>query len=240
MSVAAGYAPPISGPSEARISFLRKVGVFTFIALAVAAAIAVVSTFTIAPVVYSIGPWGGFVAIIGSFMISHYVARKMVYGSAKIPGFILAVVFEGISFGFLLLSTIAYIPNGGDAHTAFVEGMGIIAKAMTITAASGLGMLVYVWFNKSELSMVKAGISILGLPMLVLMVLQFVFPIGGTLGLIICAVFVVASGASLLYRLNLVVHEYSEDQHIEAAYEISMALLVLLWNVISLLNRLRR
>ena len=240
MSVAAGYAPAVSGPSEARLAFLRKVGVFTFIALAVSAVIAVVSTFTIAPVVYSMGRWGGFVAVLGSFAISHYVARKMVYGSAKVPGFILAVVFEGISFGFLLLSTISYMPVGGTPEQAFIEGMGIIAKAMAITAASGAGMLVYVWFNKSELNMVKAGLSILGLPMLVLMVLQFVFPIGGTLGLIICAVFVVASGAALLYRLNSVVHEYSEDQHIEAAYEISMALLVLLWNVISLLNRLRR
>ncbi|MDP2340012.1 MAG: Bax inhibitor-1 family protein [Deltaproteobacteria bacterium] len=240
MSVAAGYAPPISGPSEARITFLRKVGVFTFLALAISGVIAVVSTFTVAPAVYSMGRWGALVAILGSFMISHYVARKMVYGGAKIPGFILAVVFEGISFGFLLLSTISYMPIGGNAEQAFIEGIGIIAKAMAITAASGLGMLVYVWFNKSELNMVKAGLSILGLPMLVLMVLQFVFPIGGTLGLIICAVFVVASGAALLYRLNSVVHEYDENQHIEAAYEISMALLVLLWNVISLLNRLRR
>ena len=239
MSVAAGYQP-ISGPSEARLAFMRKVGVFTFIGLAVAALIAVVSTVTIAPAVYSMGRWGGVVAILGSFAISHYVARKMIYGGAKIPGFILAVVFEGVSFGFLLLSTISYLPASGDPNQAFAEGVGIIAKAMAITAASGLGMLVYVWFNKSELSMIKAGLSIMGLPMLVLMVLSFAFPIGGTLGLIICSVFVVASGAALLYRLNSVVHEYDEEQHIEAAYEISMALLVLLWNIISLLNRLRR
>ncbi len=240
MSVIAGFAPPISGPSESRLAFMRKVGVFTFVGLAVAALIAVVSTFTVAPALYSMGRWGGFVGIMGSFAISHYVARKMVYGGAKIPGFVLAVAFEGVSFGFLLLSTISYVPIGGTAEAAFAAGLGIIAKAMAITASSGLGMLIYVWFNKSELSIVKAGLSILGMPMIVLMVLSFVFPVGGVFGLIICGVFVVASGAALLYRLNSVVHEYSEDQHIEAAYEISMALLVLLWNVISLLNRLRR
>lgn len=235
MSVAAGYAPALSGPSEARLAFLRKVGVFTFLGLVAAAVIAVISTVTVAPAVYSFGRFGGMIAILAAFGLSHYVARGMVYGSAKIPGLVLAIVGEGISFGFLLLSTLSY---GGPE--AFADGLGIIAKAMGITAASGLGMLVYVWFNKSELNLVKAGLSILGLPMLVLMVLQFVFPIGGVFGLILCAVFVVASGAALLYRLNSVVHEYDESQHIEAAYEISMSLLVLLWNVISLLNRLRR
>ena len=240
MTAAAGYAPAISGPSESRLAFLRKVGLFTFLGLGVASVIAVVSTFTVAPLIFSLGSWGGFVAILGAFALSHYVARKMVYGGAKLPGFVLAIVGEGFSFGFLLLTTVAYVPLGETAEGAFWAGVGVIAKAMGLTAASALGMLVYVWFNKSDLNLVKAGLSILGLPMLLLMVLQFVFPVGGLLGLILCGVFVVASGASLLYRLNSVVHEFDEDMHVEAAYEISMALLVLLWNLISLLNRLRR
>lgn len=240
MSVAAGYAPAISGPSETRLAFLRKVGLLTFLGLAAAGVIAVVSTFTVAPAIYSLGRWGGFVAILGAFALSHYVARKMIYSGAKVPGFALAIVGEGFSFGFLLLSTISYVPVGSTPEAAFMAGVGIIAQAMGLTAASALGMLVYVWFNKSELSMVKAGLSVLGLPMLVLMVMQFVFPIGGVFGLIICVVFVIASAASLLYKLNTVVHEFDEDMHIEAAYEISMSLLVLLWNIISLLNRLRR
>ncbi len=240
MTAHAGFAPAISGPSESRLAFLRKVGVFTFLGLGLAAVIAVISTVTVAPVIFSIAPWAAFVGILGAFAVSHYVARKMIYGGAKIPGFILAIVGEGFSFGFLLLSTVSYVPLGSTREAAFAAGVGIIAKAMGLTAASALGMLVYVWFNKSDLNLVKAGLSILGLPMLALMVLQFVFPIGGVFGLIICAVFVVASGASLLYRLNTVVHEFDENMHIEAAYEISMALLVLLWNIISLLNRLRR
>lgn len=241
MTAHAGFAPAISGPSESRLAFLRKVGLFTFLGLSLAAVIAVVSTVTVAPVVFAVAPgFGGLVCVLGAFLLSHYVARKMIYGGAKIPGFVLAIVGEGFSFGFLLLSTVAYVPVGSTPEAAFWAGIGIIAKAMGITAASALGMLIYVWFNKSELNLVKAGLSILGLPMLVLMGLQFVFPIGGVFGLLICAVFVVASGASLLYRLNTVVHEFDEDMHIEAAYEISMALLVLLWNIISLLNRLRR
>ena len=63
---------------------------------------------------------------------------------------------------------------------------------------------------------------------------------GGVFGLVLCGVFVVVSGASLLYALNTVVHEMDDDMHIEAAYEVTMKLLVLLWNIIQLLNRLRR
>jgi len=234
MSVASAYAPAVSGPSEARIAFLKKVGLLTFGGLSLTAVIAVVSMFTIAPIVMRI-PFAAFGVILGTFFFAHYACRSMVYGSAKVPGFLLAIVAEGISFGFLLLTTIFY---AGSEHVA--EGAFIVAKGMGITASAGFGMLVYTWFNKSDLSMVKAGLSIIGIPMLVLMVLQFVFPIGGVFGLIICGVFVVASGASLLYALHVVVHEMDDDMHIEAAYEITMKLLVLLWNVIQLLNRLRR
>lgn len=235
MSVHSAYAPAVSGPSEARLAFLRKVGLWTFGGLSLAAVVAVVSMYTIAPFVMSLGSWGAFAGILGTFFFAHYFCRKLVYGEMKVPGFLMAVVAEGISFGFLLLVTI--YSAGPDGVS---DGRSIVVQGMALTAASAFGMLVYVWFNKSDLSMVKAGLSVIGIPMLILMALQFVFPIGGIFGLVICSVFVIASGASLLYALNVVVHEMEDDMHVEAAYEITMKLLVLLWNVIQLLNRLRR
>lgn len=235
MSVHSAYAPAVSGPSEARLAFLRKVGLWTFGGLSIAAIVAVVSMFTIAPVVMGLGRFGALIGVLGSFLFAHYFCRNLVYGESKKLGFFMAVVAEGVSFGFLLLTTIFYA--GPDAVG---EGVGIVVKGMGLTAASAFGMLLYVWFNKSDLSMVKAGLSVIGIPMLILMALQFVWPIGGVFGLVLCGVFVVASGASLLYALHTVVHEMDDDMHVEAAYEVSMKLLVLLWNIISLLNRLRR
>jgi FtsH-binding integral membrane protein len=232
MSVAHAYAPAISGPSEARLAFLRRVGLYTFGGLSLTAVVAVLSTMFVAPLVFSFGRFGVLAAVFGSFALSHYVARSMVFGAAKVPGFVLGMVGEGVSFGFLLLVTLTI--------GSVADGYAVLMKAMAITAASGAGLLAYVWFNKSDLSLVKAGLSVLGLPMLVLMVLQMVFPMGGAFGLVVCIGFVLFSGAALLYKLNVVVHEMDEDMHIEAAFEITMALLVLLWNVISLLNRLRR
>jgi len=43
----------------------------------------------------------------------------------------------------------------------------------------------------------------------------------------------------LLYRLNFVVHALDEDQKVEGAFEITMGILILLWNILSLLNRRR-
>jgi FtsH-binding integral membrane protein len=234
MSVAHVTAPVVSGPSEARLAFLRKVGIYTFVGLTLTALVAIVSTFTVVPLLLRV-PFGAMIGVFGAFLFSHILCRQMVFGSMKVPGFVLGMVGEGFSFGFLLFLTVF-----GFGDLAMAEGVGVVVKAMAITAASGAGLLAYVWFNKSDLSLVKAGLSVLGIPMLLLMVLQLFLPMGGTLGLILCAGFVLFSGAALLYKLHVVVHEMDEDMHIEAAFEITMALLVLLWNVISLLNRLRR
>ena len=76
------------------------------------------------------------------------------------------------------------------------------------------------------------------MPMLILMVVSFVFPIGGTLGLIMAAGFVVFSAGALLYSTNTVLHDLDTTMHIEGAYLMSMALLTLLWNILNLLMRL--
>jgi FtsH-binding integral membrane protein len=119
-------------------------------------------------------------------------------------------------------------------------GIGLVVQCMMITAAPAGGMLLYVWFNKSEFSWLKAGLAMVTVPMLLAMVLGVVWPVGGAIGLGITALFVVVSAAGLLYRLNHVVHELDTDQHIEGAYEITMGILILFWNLLSLLNKLRR
>ena len=138
---------------------------------------------------------------------------------------------EGIAFGFLLLSTVAKF--------GMADGLALVTQALGLVGLTSLGMLIYVWFSKGTLNIIGAFLSMAFVPMLVLMGIGMFFPFGGTLGLVISAVFVLVSAAGLLYQLNRVMQEYDETMHIEGAYEITMALLVLLWNVISLLRRLR-
>lgn len=232
MSVYAAPAPSISGPSTERHAFLKRTALWTLAGLVAAGVVGSVSMFTIAPAVFSAGRWGGTIVVLGTFFLAHFVCRKMVYSSAKVPGFIVAVLAEGVALGCLLLTTAAVAGVRGATE--------ITVQALGLVAATALGMLIYVWFSKGELKLVGAFLTMAFVPMLVLMAIGVFFPFGGTFGLVISAAFVIVSAAGLLYRLNYVVHALGTDQHVEGAYEITMGVLVLLWNLITLLNRARR
>lgn len=232
MSVYASAAPAISGPAAERHAFLKRTALWTLGGLVVAAVVGSVSMVTVAPAIFQAGRYGGTIAVLGTFFLAHFVCRKMVYGGAKVPGFALAVLAEGVALGCLLLITVSMAGLRGATE--------ITIQALGLTAATALGMLIYVWFSKGELKLVGAFLSMAFVPMLILMAIGVFFPIGGTFGLIVSALFVLVSAAGLLYRLNHVVHALGTDQHVEGAYEITMGVLVLLWNLITLLSRLRR
>jgi FtsH-binding integral membrane protein len=232
MATYASAAPAISGPSEERHAFLKRTALWTFIGLLVAGVVGGISTVAIAPAILASGRYGGTVVVLVTFLLAHFVARKMVYSGAKVPGFILAVLSEGIALGVLLLT--AVLVMGMDA------GAALVVQALGLTAATAGGMLVYVWFSKGEMKLLGAFLAMAFVPMLILMAIGIFFPIGGTFGLIISAAFVLVSAGGLLYRLNFVVHNLDTNQHVEGAYEITMGVLVLLWNIITLLMRLRR
>jgi modulator of FtsH protease len=232
MATHVSAAPAVSGPADERHAFLKKTALWTFLGLIAAAVIGGVSTFAIAPTILNSGRYSGTIVILVTFALAHFVARKMVYSGAKIPGFILAVASEGIALGILLLTAL-YVMG-------MKEGTLLVGQALGLTAATAGGMLVYVWFSKGEMKILGAFLSMAFFPMLVLMALGIFFPIGGTFGLLISAAFVLVSAGGLLYRLNFVVHNLDTEQHVEGAYEITMGVLVLLWNIITLLMRLRR
>ena len=233
MATYAQSTPAITGPAAERVAFMRKVGTLTFGGLAVAAVSAVVSLYTIAvPVLQHLPGIALSLLVLGSFLFSNVVCRKLVYGEQKMVGFLLASAVEGITVSLLLAITV--LRFGGD------EGFGIIVQAIGLTGATAAGLLAYAWFNKSDFNWLRAALSTIGIPMLVLMAVTAFFPIGGTMGVILCAAFVLISAAGLLYQLNTVVHALDENQTVEGAYEVTMGVLVLLWNILSLLNRARR
>ncbi len=222
--------PVIEAPADERIEYLKKTGLYTAISLTIAAFTAVFSTMFIAPLIT--GRWTSLIVILGSWGVAHYVAPRFVFGSAKQMGLVIASVAEGIAFGFLLLTAmVVSAANLGDPFT-------LIGQAMAATALTAFGMVGYLWANPKDFSFIGAGLSMLGLPMLILMAITFIFPIGGTFGLIISAGFVVFSAGALLYSTNQVLHDLDVSMHVEGAYMLSMALLTLLWNILVLLMRL--
>src|SRR5690349_16401335 len=88
MAVHASAHPAVSGPAEERHAFLKKTALWTFLGLIAAGAIGGVSTFAIAPTILQSGRYSGTIVVLITFALAHFVARKMVYSSAKIPGFV--------------------------------------------------------------------------------------------------------------------------------------------------------
>ena len=233
------HSTPISlaTPSD-RVDYLRKVMAWTVSGLFFAGVTgtAMAAFLYVAQIPFLMSTYGSLGIILGSFAIAQYVAPKMVFGDNKVAGFVIANVAQGVAMGYLLLSAALL----GD----FVSGnpFSLIGSALMMTAITGGGLLEYVMSGTEDFSLLGGMLSALGLPMLVLMGLSFVMPslFGGTMGIIFCGVFVVFSAAGLLYQLNTVIHQLRTDQHIEGSYLISMGILVLFWNILTLIMSLSR
>lgn len=221
-----------------RVTYLQRVLLWTAGGLTISGAVGLMTAaaiyvgLAVAPQVFG-NQIVMLVGILGSFAIAQYVAPRFVFGQQKVLGFALGVVFQGIAMGYLLLTAI--IMTLGDVPW-------LIGAAVALTASTGIGMTAYVWTKPREFSFLKAGLAAAFLPMMILMGVSFVFPsmFGGPLGILLSAVFVLVSAAGLLYQVNQVIHRLRTDMHIEGAYLITMGILVLFWNILTLLMRLTR
>ena len=227
------YAQPVAEVSlEARTQFLQQVALRTLGGLALTALVAVFSTLFVAPVVFRGGTWAILGVVYGSFLGAQFLGRKLVYGNAKAAGFAVGATLQGIALGFLLLIAIV--------STAPGEGMALIGYSMLMVVLSVAAMAVYVTAEKRDFSMVRAGLTMLTIPMLVLMGLQLVIPMNGMAGVAISGVFLAVSVGALLYRLNTIVHEFPVTMATEAAFELTLGIVVFFWNLLSFFLRMRR
>lgn len=229
---------PVAQASEAdRLTFLRRTLAWAFGGVAVASITSVFSAFAIG--MFGSGllsGWAPMILILGCMAITNYVAQPMVFGGAKVAGFLLGTVAEGVALGFLLL--VAVLVSSATIGNPFA----LIGLAMGMTFFTALGMTAYVYTIRRDFSLIGAGLSALSIPMLILMAVSFAFPgmFGGGFGLAISFLFVGVSAAGLLYQLNRVIHDYRTDMHIEGGYTISIGILVLFWNILNLLMKLSR
>lgn len=235
------YAHPLARASAAdRVEYLQRVLMWTtgglFVSGITGAATALGLSIALSlNITFLFNQWVSLAIIFGSYGIAHSLAPRMVFGNAKVLGFGVGAVFQGISMGYLLLSAVVV---GAQMGSPF----GMVGTALGLTAMTGLGLTAYVWTGPKNFGWLGAGLSALFLPMMLLMAVSFVFPgfIGGPLGIAMSGLFVLVSVGGLLYQINVVMHKLNTQQHIEGAYMITMGILILFWNILSLLMRLNR
>lgn len=228
---------PVARASEAqRLAYLQKTLGLTFVGLAIASFTGIATAVGLALMPGMMSGYMPMIVILGMWGVSNFVAQPMVFKGPKAVGFALGTAAQGVAMGFLLLAAaVASTAAIGDPFT-------LIGLAMGLTSFTGLGMAAYVWSGPKNFSLIGAGLSAVSIPMMILMAVSFAFPgfIGGTAGIVMSSVFVLISAAGLVYQLNKVIHEYDTDMHVEGAYTIAMGLLVLFWNILSLLMRITR
>jgi len=219
-----------------RVEYLKRVALLTVLGLFASIATGTLSAGAVAVLPFLQSRVMSAVIILGSYGIAQFLAPRMVFSnsaSTRWLGFGVGSIFQGIAMGYLLLSAVVLGAQLGNP-------LLLVTEAMALTGVTALGMVVYLWSNPKELSMVRAGLSMLFLPMLLLMGISFVFPIGGPIGMIIAGVFVLISAAGLLYQVNTVLHKLRSDMYVQGAYMVTMGVLILFWNLLVLIMRLQR
>lgn len=227
-----GYQPIAAEAAEVRAQFLKKVALGTLGGLAWTAVVSMFSTLFVAPFVFQGGTWAVLGVVYGSIFGAQLLGRKLVYGDAKLAGFFVGTTLQGIALGFLLLIALVTTAPG--------EGLQLIGYSLLMVVLSVAAMLVYVTAEKREFSMLRAGLTMLAIPMLVMMGLQLVLPMDGTIGLVISGVFLAVSVGALLYRLNAIVHEFPVNAATEASFELTIGIVIFFWNLLSFILRMKR
>lgn len=218
---------------ESRIAFLKQVYLKALGGLVLAAIAGIAMSMAIFNVPLLRTQPAQLVIIFGSFIFAQWVCAGLVQKkSTAVLGFVMGNIAEGIALGYILaVAMIVSQAKFGAPHMLIGQALGL--TVMIVVALTG-----YVWTNPSEFRWANAILSAFFVPMLILMVLSFVFPIGGTLGLALSGVFVFISVISLLVTTKNVLRHLEPDQTWEGAFALSLSILILFWNILSLLIRL--
>jgi hypothetical protein len=222
--------------AEAQASYLRRVTALTLVGLGISGAVSVVSALMLALVPALLTGFLPMLLILGCWAITNFVAQPMVFGSLKIPGFLLGMVTQGAAMGFLLLAAVAV------GSAVLSNPLVLIALAAGLTFFAAMGMAAYTWIAPRNFSLIGGFLSAVSIPMMIVMAVGIAFPglFGGGIGIGIAAVFTLFSAGALVYQLNEVINRFRHDMVWEGAYTIAMGILVLFWNILSLLMRITR
>lgn len=231
-----GVMTPISAPPNVRTEYLKKVAVKVLGSLAITAVASVVWLAAIAAAPDLLAQqWVALGIMLGGIYGAQFIGNRMTAsedGTTRAAGFVIGSVLQGIALAYVLGA--AALMSNQYLGTPFT----LIGQAGGLVFLTVLGMVAYLWSGPEDLSLLKSALSVLFLPMLGLMAISFFFPVGGTLGVVFSGLFVLVSAGALLYALNTVMHGMSVHESTAGAFYISTSIVVLFWNILSLLMSL--
>jgi hypothetical protein len=227
----------VEASDDARSAFLRKVGLWTAGGLLFAGATSVVSTGAIALIPALQNQWVSLGVMLGAMFGSQAIGRSAVYSESagtRTLGFVAGTGLQGVAMGYLLFSAMLF------SWSLYANPLVFLIQGLALVGLTVLGMVAYLLTGPKNLSMVGGLLSAMTLPMIGLMIVTAVWPVNGVFGILMSLLFVGMSAGGLLYNLNAVMHRFSTDMVVPAAYHVSLGILVLFWNIVTLLMKLQR
>jgi len=220
-----------------RVAFMRQVGIWTLGSLGITAVAAALSMYAVVSVTFLQGRWTSMAVMLGGIYGAQFIGR-FIAGTAdrstQMMGFVAGSAAQGTALGYIMLTAVMM------SIEQYSQPFVFIGQAGALVAMTVLGMVAYLLTGPRNLSLLGSMMSMLTLPMLGLMAFSWFWPVGGVFGMILSLVFVGVSAAGLFYSLNNVMHRYSTEMVIPGAFQVSIGIVVLFWNVLTLLMRLQR
>lgn len=230
-----GTMPAAQAAEEARVAFLKQVGLKTFGSLAITAVAAVGMMMAVANVAALQHRYVALGIMLGGIYGAQFIGNRMTASEdsgTRTMGFVIGSAMSGMALSYIVGAAAVV------SAQAFGNPFNLILQAGGLVFLTMLGMVAYLMSGPKELNWLRAGLSVLFLPMLGLMAIMFFFPVGGTLGLVFSGLFVLVSAGSLLFSLNSVMHTMPTHMSTAAAFHISTGIVILFWNILALLMRL--
>ncbi len=230
-----GTMPAAQAAEAERVAFLKQVGLKTFGSLMITAVAAVAMMTAIANVSALSHRYVALAVMLGGIYGAQFIGNRMTASAdsgTRTMGFVLGSALSGIALSYVVASAAIV------SASAFGNPYNLILQAGGLVFLTMLGMVAYLMSGPKELNWLRAGLSVLFLPMLGLMAVMWFFPVGGAFGLIFSGLFVLVSAGSLLYSLNQVMHQMPTSMSTAAAFSISTGIVILFWNILALLMRL--
>ena len=232
------YQVPVADSAvDARVAFLRNVGGMTLMGLVFASVMSVASMVAVVAIPALQGRWAAIGIMLGAMFGARFIGDGMVNSpdrTTQLGGFAVGTGLQGIAMGYLMLAATSL------SYELYSNAFLIIGQGLGLVGLTVVGMVAYLLSGPKNLSMIGGAMAALSLPMLALMVVSFVLPINGPFGILLSLLFVGLSAGGLLFNLNQVMHRMSTDMVVPAAYHVTLGMLVLFWNVMTLLMRLQR
>lgn len=166
---------------------------------------------------------GGWLAVLGGFMLVGWVAQHFAQQSASLPA-----QYGGLA-AYVVAEALIFVPL---LYTADRYASGVISSAAIVTLLGFAGLTAVVFVTRKDFSFL-GGLVRFGFILAIVAIVAGLL-VGFELGTWFSVAMIGLAGAAILYDTSNVLHHYPEDRYVAASLSLFASVAVLFWYVLRL------